>query len=786
MIFDIFKQQGAGTPAKNEETRFDTFAVYTILAGMFLLPIFFIPFSVFSLPFAKSLFLAAIGIVSFLLWLIGRLQEGSIRVPESIVLVALLSVVGVFLASAIFSPSSQASFSGLIYDLGTFSSILFLTLVAFLGAVLFESRARLFSLYLAVVASFLVVFVLHAANIIAGGDFLFFKNFDSSVGSILGKWNDLALFAGMVALLSLITIEYLTLRKKARIFFYSVLALALATLFVASFSLAWAVLGIFALIISVYRFSLILFAKKAGRALAAQTLPFVSLAVLLLSVLFFLSGDTLQTPISNALGINQVEVRPAWSATFDVIKGTWSENLLLGSGPNLFVKQWLLLKDEAVNTSPFWDADFRFGIGLLPTFSVTTGLLGALAWLFFLGALVYRGVRSFLAASDEATHYFVFSLFVALVYLWSAMIFYVPSIPLVALAFLFTGCFIALAAQKKFIKTISFTYTADPRIGFATVLVLVAFLIGTVAGSYFIVKRVVAFLYYDDARTAFGGGDVARAEESLGAAIRFFPADAFYRSLIDVRLAQINELLQSQDVSTEAARARFQELLGFAVASGNAAIAANATDYTNWLALARVYASLVPLKVEGAYESAKPILENALARNPKSPRLVLENARLEIAHGAKEEGKKLVNEALRLKNNYTDAIFVLAQLEIDAGNVKGAIASLEQVAFLNPNDAGLFFQLGLLKYNEKDYSGAKSALTRAVQIVPDYANARYFLGLAEYELGSRSAAIAEFETIQKTNPANEELSRIIANLKAGRAPLEKAAAAALDEPPIEE
>ena len=662
-----------------------------------------------------------------------------------------------------------------------------MTLIAFLGALLFESRSRLFSLYIAVIASFLVVFVLQAVNIFSGGDFLFFKNFDSSVGSILGKWNDLALFAGMIALLSLITIEYLTLGKKARVFFYCVLGCALATLFVTSFSLAWGILGVFALIISVYRFSLILFAKKAGRALAVQTMPFVSLAVLLLSVLFFLAGDALQGPLSSALHIDQIEVRPSWSATIDVIQGTWRENLLLGSGPNLFSKQWLLLKDEAVNTTVFWDVDFRFGIGLLPTFAVTTGLLGALAWLFFLGALVYRGARAFFAASDETTHYFVFSLFAVLIYLWSAMIFYVPSLPMAAYAFLLSGCFVALLAQKKFIKTISFSYTDDPRVGFAMVLVLVALLIGTVVGGYFIAKRIISSLYFQDARTAFETeGNSTRAEESLGKAIGFFPADAFYRSFIDIRLSQINELLQSKDVSAEAVRARFQELLGFAVASGNAAIAANPTDYTNWLALARIYASLVPLKVEGAYESAQPIIENARARNPKSPRLVLEAARLEIAHGAKEEGKKLVTEALRLKNNYTDAIFALAQLEIDAGNVKNAITSLEQAAFLSPNDAGIFFQLGLLNYNEKEYAGAKSALLRAVQLVPDYANARYFLGLTEYSLGDAVTAQVEFEAIQKTNPDNAEVARIMANLKSGRAPLEKAATAALDEPPIEE
>ena len=607
MIMDFFKQ-ALGSSSRREETRFDTAAFFVVLAGAFLLPLFFMPLPAVSLSFGKALLLALTGIIALLLWLVGRLQDGVIHVPKSGILAALLGILGAFLVSALFSPSPQISFSGLDYELGTFVSLLFLTLFAFLGAALFESRSRLFALYIAVVASFTAVFLLEAARLILGDGFFLLNGLNSSAGSLLGKWNDLGLFAGLIALLSLITLEYLTLEKKIRIFFYCALGIAIATLMVVSFSLAWGILGVFALIVVVYRFSLILFAKKAGRTLAVNTLPYAALAVLLLSVLFFLSGNALQGYLSTMLNVNQIEVRPAWSATTDILKGTWNESLIFGSGPNLFVRQWLLLKDEAVNLSAFWDTDFRFGIGLLPTFAVTTGLLGALAWLVFLGALLYRGARAFFAAADEATHYFVFSLFAVLVYLWSSTIFYVPSFSVVALAFLFTGCFVALCAQKKLIGTVSFSYTNDPRVGFATVLVLVILLIGTVVGGYFVTKRLVAFLYFQDARTAFEQSDIVRAERSLGKALEFYPADAFYRALIEVRIAQMNELFQKQDIPAETLRAQFQEILGAAVAAGNAAIAVNETDYLNWLSLARIYTALVPIKVEGAYEHAKATL----------------------------------------------------------------------------------------------------------------------------------------------------------------------------------
>ena len=785
MISDFFKLNTGGT--RSEETMFDRLASFVIIATAFFLPFFFLPFSAFTLSFSKALLLALGVIVAFLLWLVGRLQEGVIRVPQSSILAALFGILIVFLVGAFFSPAFAASFSGLGYEIGTFVSILFLVLLSFLGAVLFEGRSRLFALYIATLISFAVVFALEAIRLFFGGDSFLFANLDSAAGSVLGKWNDLALFAGMTALLSLITIEYLTLEKKTRILFYVILALSLVVLTIVSFPLAWGILGVFALIVTVYRFSLILFAKKAGRTLAVNTLPFAALAVLLLSVLFFLSGSVLQGILSDFFGINQIEVRPAWTSTIEIAKGTWKESPVLGSGPDLFVSQWLMMKNDGVNTSLFWDTDFRFGVGLLPTFAITTGLLGTFALLSFLGVLLYQGMRAFFAAGDEVTHYFVFSLFALLVYLWSATIFYVPSYPMVALTFLFTGCFVALLAHKKFIKTLSFTYTNDPRVGFASVLVLVVLLIGTVVGGYFVGRRVVAFLYFDNARTAFGTeGDVARAGRSLGTAIELFPADAFYRAVVDLRLAEISALIKREDLAADALRAEFQNLLSSAVASGNAAIAKNPTDYVNWLSLARIYTSLASLNVEGAYEQAKIALGNTRVRNPKSPRLVLEEARLEIAHGNREGGRVLVAEALRMKPNYTDAIFVLAQIDIDAGNVGSAIASLEQAAFLSPNDAGIFFRLGILKYNKKEYAGARGALVRAVAIAPDYANARYFLGLVEYELGDALGALSAFEAVARTNPDNADVEQIVRNLKNGKAPLSSSPADTLDEPPIAE
>ena len=82
------------------------------------------------------------------------------------------------------------------------------------------------------------------------------------------------------------------------------------------------------------------------------------------------------------------------------------------------------------------------------------------------------------------------------------------------------------------------------------------------------------------------------------------------------------------------------------------------------------------------------------------------------------------------------------------------------------------FQLGFLYYRNDDLSRAEREFVRAVALNDNYSNARYFLGLIYDRRGERDAALAQFQKIADLNPGNEEVLRIVANLKAGRRALE--------------
>ena len=241
--------------------------------------------------------------------------------------------------------------------------------------------------------------------------------------------------------------------------------------------------------------------------------------------------------------------------------------------------------------------------------------------------------------------------------------------------------------------------------------------------------------------------------------------------LTDVHIARLNSIFARENTSVEAIRAEFQDTLGKAITAGQEAVRVDETNYANWMALGKVYGAVTPLNIPGAYENAKRSLEQAVMLNPKGPLGYLYLARLELSGGTNADARTYITKALDLKANYAEASLLLAQIEINDGNVEGATRSLEQAALINPNDVGLFFRLGILKYSSGDYAGAIEALERSVALSHDYSNAKYFLGLSYAYLDRAEDAIRQFEDIERLNPDNGEVKKILENLRSDKDPL---------------
>lgn len=773
------------------DSKLTNIASWILIVFAFVMPLFIIPWAIISFEFSKTFLLAAVVIVTACIWLYGVLKEGRIVIPKSMVLGSLFLIPLVTFISALLSDNVFQSLIGQGFETTTFAFITVMVLLTALTASICDDKSRAFSIYLAFFLVLVVLGLYHLLRLIIGVDFLSFGIANSMVDSIVGSWYDLGAFFAVGLLLSLIALETLTLTKGFRVIFYLLILASVIALAIINSVTVWLFIGILSLLLFIYLLSF-----KRGdqsdvelstpRAHARGQTSKLSIVLFFISLAFVLFGGTFGDVISSRLNTTYIQVAPSWGSTYDIAVDSLKDHPVLGSGPNTFVGEWIQYKPLSVNTSRFWNTDFTFGVGYIPTVLATTGILGILVWLFFFITFIYAGFKAVLRKTqDSFSYYLMVSSFFASLFLWLYAIFAIPGVALISLTMIMTGVFIASLVAEGMVARQTFDFTQNPRAGFfATSITIVTFIV-LLALAYGFTTRFVSFTTFQAGLQALNT-DIARAETLITRAAGIHNNAVYQRALSEVHIVQINELLQESDLSDETTVAEFQTLFSDALNSARNATEINRFDYQNWMAYGRVYGAVTPLGVEGAYEAAQEQYRRAQTFNPKSPAIELTLAQLEIANQDNEAARGFIAQALQKKPNYTNAIFLLSQIEASEGNTAQAIRSAEQAALIAPNDPTVFFQVGILKYNNNDFEGAVESLTRAVALNSNYANARYFLGLASYETGDTDTAIAQFEVLEENNPENEEIVSILANLVAGLAPLAENTTETLDELPIDE
>ncbi|MEK7180036.1 MAG: tetratricopeptide repeat protein [Patescibacteria group bacterium] len=595
----------------------------------------------------------------------------------------------------------------------------------------------------------------------------------------LGKWNELGIFFGIGTLLSLISLEIIRPTRFFQVLLWLALVVSIIFLAIINFSLIWMLIAAFSLIFFVY----ILSTSTNDKEKDARRLSWISLSLLVISLFFILAGNIVGGYIAKKINVQSFEVRPSWSATFEIAGKTFKENPVLGAGPNRFLTQWFLHKPAGVNLTNFWNTHFVYGVGLIPSSLITSGTLGFLSWIIFLGFFLYIGFKAlFFKGREQFSQYLVVSSFFVSLYLWAVAFFYTPDLTIFTLTFFFTGLFVAALSFEHIIPVKTISFTDHPRISFISILFVVFLLISTVSFGYLVIQNGLSSAYFEKGLIAFSQGNMSAAETEFSKAVALDKKDLYHRSLVEVNLVRLQQIATQEDISSEAVRSNFQRILASTLDNARKAVEKDPTNYQNWLVVGKVYELMVELRVQGAYENAEIAYTEALKRNPFNPAINLERARLEIARADFKKAKEYIAGALQQKQNYTEAIFLLSQIEVTEGNVNGAISSVESATLLSPDDPLVFFRLGLLKYNKKDYKGAAKAFEQAVALNPVYANARYFLGLSYYQDRRSKDAILQFEAVQSTNPDNAEVKLILANLKAGKSPFADVTPPLDDEP----
>ena len=749
-----------------------------ILALVFLLPIFFLPLSVSSLASAKMFLIYILVLIPIIVLLFTNLKKDKINIPWNLLGLSLVLIPVVYIIAGVFSDNVSISFLGRDLALDSVVAILtFFGLMVVTILTLGKKTHQVLYLYLILFLSSLIIVVFQLLHLLIPMiPTLGF--FGVPISTTLGKWNDLGFFSTLIVMLSAITIDQVKLIKSVKTWLYITFILNLLLVIIVNFTLFWYILGIFAVVYFVYQ----LFNSDKEEGKKTKSFSKLSIIIFIISVLLLISGGNLENKISSFLNINHLEARPSFVGTMSIAGDTLKESPILGSGPATFELQWPKYRPQSILTTTFWNNDFRYGFGFIPSFLTTTGILGILTWLFFFVMLIFYSVKAFLNKPKDSNDRFVlFSSFIGTITLWVITIFYLPSATLIALTFLFTGIYIVSLSNLGLLKTKKITAVEEGKGAMIFTLISIALIIFVILVGYKMSTKFVAQVYFQKSVSQLTQPlDGSNIEANILRAAKLDPTDTYFKSAAQINAAKLEGLVVAANNGEDISREEARLLVNTVIANYNQAIEYAPGNYNNYLGLANFYRSLVLLGTEGVYDLSKSSYGRALELKPDNPLIYLEAARLELLNQNNDLAMLTIEKALELKPNYSDAAFFVAQLEINRGRANQALAVLNRVSNTTPNDPTMFFQIGVLSHGLEKFDESVAALERSVGLNSGFQNARYFLGLSYYEVGKVGDAVVQFEILQNLNPNNTEVELILNNLKNGNAPFTGA------QPPIVE
>ena len=466
--------------------------------------------------------------------------------------------------------------------------------------------------------------------------------------------------------------------------------------------------------------------------------------------------------------ISYLEVRPSVSATLDITKASLSENALFGIGPNRFEDAWREYKNPVINQTIFWNTNFSAGSGYIPTLFTTTGLAGGILILLFLGAFIYLGYKTLFVTkiTDQGWYLVGCVSFLSALYLWLMAIVYVPGVTILLFTALMTGISFAVYLTVKENTGVLIDVMSSRQHGLLLIGAVLVIIISSTLSVIGVSKHFVSSVLYADTVRAFQiSGDLLAADAGLVRAAELNPQDLLLAERAQVRLAELSNLRNVAEDSFD--EQRYAAVLAEGIGLAEQAVTLDSTNPSNYILLTNFYGLLDPAQFEGVRERNESLFARARELDSTNPSYLIAMAQYKAQIGDLEAARKHLEDAVTLKGNYTDALFLLSQLDIQEGNTEAAIAGTRSIISLEPNNPTRYFQLGVLLATANNLEGATAAFEQAVALDTNYANARYFLGLTYLDLEREEDALVQLKLVQETNPDNQIVSALIAQVESG-------------------
>lgn len=747
------------------QNTFNRIIKISIYLLVFLLPIFFLPFSFEIIEFNKFYLLFFLVSITALVWLAKMVfVDKEIRFKRTPLDIPILAFLFIAILSTVFSVDR---FSSLVGTYGRFSD----GLIGLLSFVLFyflvtnnvtkgSNLIKVFfwSTAIVILFSYLSIFGIWAKiDTALGGVFpqiMLQRIFNPVSGSMEG----LAVFLSVILVLLvelLLTQSSKITKEESRspvlgqtIFYWILLLAILGLLLIVDFKFAWIILTVTLVLFLIFALSTRMFKENVNKLL----LPIFLLVIAILFIVVDLPKTTFNSlPWEAILGQEET-----WGIAFKAATDN-PKNIFLGSGLGTFSYDFSKFKSLDFNKTNLWQLRFDQAGNTFAEILGEIGFLGILTYLALIGLFVIVSWIFLQAKTLESKNKPQLSLLITFLALLVGQFVYYQNTVLAFIFWLVLG--LSMISWQRDFGELKYSFKEFPETGLVLSTIVIILIVG-VLGTYFFASR----FYFADMNYAntFKTGDETIQAANLEKAIKFNPYQIQYKIILarfylSQALSEIMKPVNEQDPT------KIQEKVSKAIEQVRIATEVSPNNVAAWETRGIIYREIRGVAV-GAVEWGIRSFENAIALEPANPGLHTELGKLLLGEKT-EEAKAAFIKALELKPNYSDAIIQQALLAETEGNLDEAIRALDDLVKSEPFNIEALFQLGRIYYNNNRMDEAIIKFQQIILIFPNHSNAHYSLGVAYTAKGEKNLAIAEFEKVLELNPGNRDVIDKINSLK---------------------
>jgi tetratricopeptide (TPR) repeat protein len=749
---------------------------WCLYSAAFLVPIFFLPWTIDPLETNKQFLLTILVVVAGLSWAGQVFQKKEVTFKKHVVIFLLPSFLIALTVSAILSKNFFLSWFGSANQEYTsvFTLILLSILFGLIGPIAKNPKnfskiiiSLIFGAILAGIIGLLSLFEI----------FLPFSFTQTQTFNTVGTINSLGIFLVISTILanSILIIE----KNKNKIVLILTSVLSLITFVFLILINYWIVWGVLLFGLCILLGLIFLRANEFANSKKYFLTMFLTAGTIL--ILFFPGWQPINRP---------TEVTPNFSTSISIAKQTLGgSNLWFGSGPGTYSFDYTKYRPTEINQTNFWNTRFDRGFSEILTMLPTKGLLPSLILIIFALVISLIAIKNLNKKSNQwPLGFMVFPAWLALLF---SFFLYPTNFTIVFVFFLISGLIFSLSGGRHQVLSLP----KSPRGIIITSIGFIVLAIISTAGIFLISQNLRAEMIFAKAvRLDRAGGDlkeVAKLIDRAASLNRF--NDTFYRNLAQTLAIEVNNETEkiNNNQPTEEQSKYLQALIAASLNAAQQATKLEPRNSNNWLELASLYRAFTPL-ITNTEVSAISAGQSAVNADPQNPinyvdlgktyltfadmaAAIATSSDQTVQQQAKQKkdeyfaaAEEVFNTALKLKPDYAPAHYQLAMAYEQEGKLNEAIGKMESINKYNSRDIGVMFELGVLylkRLNENDLIRAENIFKQAITLLPSYSNAHWYLAYVYEKQGNVPAAIYEIEEVLKLNPNNEIVKSRLGNLK---------------------